>query len=180
MLKAIGEIPVNSLDHLGFTDAAIARDTLRIKCRELQLRGWYFNRDTSYTFVPGTDGRVVLPPNVLAVLPFATEARRIVPRGGLLWNASDRTDVFPRDDGPTMEVVWMFDFEKLPEGARRCIVVRAVTKFQTDQLGSETSYKFTQDDERFAWNALLAEERRYEGKANMFNDAQDVVEVWQR
>jgi hypothetical protein len=180
MLKAIGEIPVNTLGDLGFTDAAIARDTLRTKWRELLTRGWYFNKDTDYTFTPAADGRVVLPPNVMAVLPSNLEVRTIVPRNGLLWNATDRTDTFAQDSGPTMNVVWLFSFENLPESARRLITVRAVTKFQTDQQGSEVNYKFTQDDERFALSTLLYEERLYEPKANMFNDSTDVSEVIER
>ena len=56
----------------------------------------------------------------------------------------------------------------------------AVTKYQTDMLGSEVNYKFTQDDERFALSTLLHEERLYEDKANMFNDSNDVQEVWSR
>jgi len=180
MLKAIGEIPVNTLDDLGFTDAAIARDTLRTKWRELLTRGWYFNRDSDYTFTPAADGRAVLPPNVMAVLPSNLEERTIVPRNGLLWNATDRTDTYAQDSGPTMNVVWLFDFKNLPESARRLITVRAVTKFQTDQQGSEVNYKFTQDDERFALSTLLTEERLYEPKANMFNDSTDVSEVIER
>ena len=180
MLKAIGEIPVNTLDDLGFTDAAVARDTLRTKWRELLTRGWYFNKDTDYTFTPAADGRVVLPPNVMAVLPSNLEERTIVPRNGLLWNSTDRTDTFAQDSGPTMNVVWLFSFENLPESARRLITVRAVTKFQTDQQGSEVNYKFTQDDERFAFSTLLYEERLYEPKANMFNDSTDVSEIIER
>lgn len=180
MLKAVGEIPVNTLEDLGFTDAAIARDTLRTKWRELLTRGWYFNRDSAYTFTPAADGRVVLPPNVLAVLPSNAEGRRIVPRNGLLWNATDFTDTYKPDEAPTVDVIWLYAFENLPESARRVITVRAVTKFQTDQQGSEVNYKFTQDDERFALATLLHEERLYEDKGNMFNDSQDVVETWQR
>ena len=103
-----------------------------------------------------------------------------MPRNGLLWNATDQTDTFTPDAGPMANVVWLFDFEKLPESARRYITVIAVTKFQTDQLGSDANYKYTKDDERFALSILLDEERLYEPRGNMFNDSQDVQEVWQR
>jgi len=180
MLKAIGEVPVNTLEDLGFTDAAIARDTLRTNWRELLTRGWYFNRDSAYTFTPAADGRVVLPPNVVSVRPSIADDRRILPRNGLLWNATDKTDTYEADAGPTLDVIWLFDFENLPESARRVITVRAVTKFQTDQQGSEVNYKFTQDDERFALSTLLDEERAFEEVANMFNDSQDVSEIHTR
>jgi hypothetical protein len=114
------------------------------------------------------------------VRPSSAESRRILPRNGLLWNATDGTDTYAADNGPIVDVIWLYDFENLPEAARRVITVRAVTKFQTDQLGSEVNYKFTQDDERFALSTLLEEERAFEETANMFNDAADVSEVWTR
>lgn len=180
MLKAIGEVPINSLEDLGFTDAAIARTTLETTWRELLTRGWYFNRDNAYTFTPAADGRVVIPPNVVSVRPSTSEDRRILPRNGLLWNATDRTDSYEPAAGPTMDVIWLYDFEMLPESARRVITVRAVTRFQSSQLGSDTNYKYTTDDEKFAIKLLADEERDFEVEANMFTDSQDVSEAWQR
>jgi hypothetical protein len=180
LLKAVGETSVNTLDNMGFTDASIARDTLRTKAREIQSRGWYFNRDYDYYFTPASDGQVVLPQNVISLRPSTAESRRIVPRGGKLYNADDSTYVFDADNGPVAEVVWMFDFETLPESARRYITVKAATQFQAQLQGSEQSYGFTQDDERFALAVLADEERAYEPKGNMFNDAAEVSEVWTR
>jgi hypothetical protein len=74
----------------------------------------------------------------------------------------------------------MFDFETLPESARRYITVKAATQFQAQFQGSEQSYGFTQDDERFALAVLADEERAYEPKGNMFNDGAEVSEVWTR
>lgn len=180
LLKAVGETPISTLEDLGFTDAAIARDTLRTKAREIQSRGWYFNRDYDYYFTPAQDGQVVLPANVISLRPSTADARRIVPRGNKLYNADDRTYVFEADSGPTVEVVWMFDFETLPESARRYITVKAATQFQAQFQGSEQSYGFTTDDEKFALAVLVEEERLYEPRANMFNDSQDVSEVFTR
>ena len=180
LLKAVGEAPVNTLDNMGFTDASIARDTLRTKAREVQSRGWYFNRDDSFTFTPATDGTVKVPANVLSLRPCSDDDRRIVPRNGFLWDMTNRTNQFETDDGPTMEVIWFYGFENLPETARRYITVRAATQFQTQVMGNEQAYTFTQDDEKFALNALVIEERLYEPRANMFNDSTDVSEVWTR
>lgn len=44
LLGAVGETPVNTLEDLGFTDAAIALSVLRSKSRETQSKGWYFTR----------------------------------------------------------------------------------------------------------------------------------------
>lgn len=180
VLQAVGETPINTLDGLGFTDASIARDTLRSKARETQSKGWYFNRDYSYTFTPDANGEVVLPPNVLSVRPSTSDTRRIVPRMGKLWNSDDGTYEFTEDAPPTLEVVWGFPFETLPETARRYITVRAATQFQSQYQGSDQSYTFTKDDEKFALLALEEEEGLYEPRANMFNDGADVSEVFTR
>ena len=180
LLKAVGESPVNSLDNLGFTDASIARDTLRTKAREIQSKGWYFNRDYNFYFTPASDGQVVLPANVISIRPSTAESRRITPRAGKLYNNDEATYVFPLDNGPTVEVVWMFDFESLPETARRYITVTAATQYQAQFQGSEQSYGFTKDDEKFALIALLEEERSFEPRANMFNDGNDVSEIFTR
>lgn len=180
LLKAVGETPVNSLDNMGFTDASIARDTLRTKAREVQSRGWYFNRAESFTFTPATDGTVKIPANVLSIRPSRDETRRIVPRGGFLWNVTDGTNEFEADNGPTVEVIWMYDFETLPETARRYITVRAATQYQTQVMGNDQLNAFTKDDEKFALDALVYEERLFEEKGNMFNDATDVQEIWTR
>jgi hypothetical protein len=180
VLQAVGETPVNTLDNLGFTDAAIARDTLRSKSRETQSKGWYFNLDYSYTFTPAADGQVVLPQNILSIRPSTSDSRRIVPRMGKLWNADDSTYVFNNGSPPILEVVWGFPFETLPETARRYITVRAATQFQAQYQGSDQSYSFTKDDEKFALMALLEEHALYEPRANMFNDGADVSEVFTR
>ena len=180
LLKAVGETPVNTLDSLGFTDASIARDTLRTKSRELQSRGWYFNRDDAFGFESDIDGNVALPANVLSVRPCDADTRRILPRGNKLWNADDATFIFSADAPPVMEVVWQYAFEELPEAARRYITVVAATQFQTQVMGNETVYSFTKDDEKVALNILVNEERRFEPRANVFNDSVDVNEVWSR
>ena len=180
LLKAVGETPVNSLTNLGFTDASIARDTLRTKAREVQSRGWYFNRDDAFTLTPATDGTVKIPANALSIRPARSEQRRIVPRGGFLWNATDGTDLFEADNGPTVEVIWMYDFETLPETARRYITVRAATQFQTQVMGNDQLNAFTKDDEKFALDALVYEERLFEERGNMFSDGTAMLEVWQR
>jgi hypothetical protein len=188
LLGAVGETPVSTLEDLGFTDASVALAILRTTSRETQSKGWYFNRDYTYYFTPAADGSVVLPPNVLSIRPSTVDGRRIVPRGDLsvtqpaikLWNSTDGTFTYAADAGPTVEVVWMFDFELLPETARRYITVRAATLFQAQYQGNEQANGFSKDDERFALFALTDEERLYEPRANFFNDSQGVSEVFTR
>jgi hypothetical protein len=74
----------------------------------------------------------------------------------------------------------MYDFELLPEAARRYITVRAATQYQTQVMGNDQLNAFTKDDEKFALDALVYEERLYEERGNMFNDGTAVLEIWQR
>ena len=180
LLKAVGEVPVDSLETIGFTDAAIARDQIRTTSRELQTRGWYFNKDDDYAFTPGADGIVVLPQSVISIRPARSESRRITPRAGKLYNADASTFVFSPDAPPVVNVTWLFPFEELPESARRYITVHAATVFQTSQLGSDQLFTFTREHEKAAADSLQREEREYEEPGNFFNDSNDVLEIWQR
>ena len=185
MLTTIGEVPVNTLEVSGLTDAAIARDTLRSVCREVQATGWYFNVDDCRVFQPSLDGSVSVPPNALLVRPARTrevvEERRIVQRGGKLYDLTNNTAIFSEYTGgaPSMYVVWFFDFETLPETARRYITVRAARIFQTKVMGSEQLHVFTSEHESECKAALRSEDNAYYSH-NYLTDSESVTAIWMR
>lgn len=179
MLTTIGETPVETLDNLGFTDAAIARDVLRAVSREVQTVGWFFNTDEAYVFQPDLDGNVALPANLLKVRAGGDEERVLIQRGGKLYDRTNATFTFAADTPPTCFVVWFLDYETLPETARRLIAIRAARIFQTKVLGSDQLHVFTEDHEREARSALNVEESE-NNPSNFLTDSADVSEIWQR
>lgn len=183
LLGAIGETPLSTLDGIDFTDAAIALDTLRSVSREVQTKGWYFNKDEGYAFTPATDGQVALPDNVVSVRPAPVnygETRSIAERQRKLYDRTNKTFTFPADTPPVVTVIWQFVFEELPESVRRYVTIQAAVLFQTERLGNDQLYVFTTDHAKKAYVALSEEERLYETPANFFSDSADVSEIWLR
>jgi hypothetical protein len=177
MLKAIGETPIETLDDAGLTDASIARDVLAEVTREVLSIGFYFNTDDAFTFALDVDGKAAVPTNVLSMKPVG--GAPIVPRAGFLYDRSAQSDVFDADSAPVMEVRWLFDFETIPETARRYITIRAARIFQDRVQGSESIHSFNKSDEEQAEAALIREDDGY-NTANTLSDTQDATDIWSR
>lgn len=178
-LKAIGETPIDTLVNIGLTDAAIARDLLAEVTREVLSLGWYFNSDEAFVFALDTDNKAAVPPNVMSLRPSKADARRLVPRGGFLYDMDAKTNVFDPASPPTLDVRWLFDFETLPETARRYITLRAARLFQDRVQGSDSIHSFTERDETQAQRALRMEDDAF-NPANVSTDTQDQLDIWSR
>lgn len=157
LLTAIGTVPVNTLEVSGLTDAAIARDTLGSISREVQSQGFWFNTSRSYTLNPSAN--VITPPtNALRVSPAlptsasAGETLLFGFREGKLYNLM--TNTFTISQAVKADIVWLMDFEVLPESARRYITVRAARIFQSKVLGDDQLGIFTSIHESEAWDSL--------------------------
>ncbi len=176
MLGTIGETPVNTLDGVVSVDAAMARDGLRTFSRQTQSRGYWFNTDDTYTFTLNADGKVPVPQNLLAVRPIRG-GPQLVPRAGFLYDRAAQTDTFTT--APQAEAVWGFDFDTLPESARRFITVSAARTFQAQVLGSDALDVFTKNDEQEALTILLAEHNDFV-VAQGYNYHANTGEIWDR
>lgn len=156
-LKAIGIVPVNSLETAGLTDAAIAKDTLEQTAREVQSNGWWFNTTSASTLTP-SGGQIAVPTNASRIAPAQAtsvaggETVQFVAREGKLWNLMTNTYTF---GGPVKaDIVWLFEFEQLPQSVRWYVTVRAARLFQTQVLGDESLGVFTSVNEAEAFAAL--------------------------
>jgi len=65
-------------------------------------------------------------------------------------------DGFPVTERPYLYIdpVWAFDFEKMPEEARRFCAIHAARQFVQQVVGSQTLASFTDQDERLAFRNL--------------------------
>lgn len=94
----------------------------------------------------------------------AIRPSRIYEVGGepalVFYDRHEGRDGFPVDDRDYLYInpVWLFDFEQMPETARRLCAIRAARQFVQSVLGSDTLRKFTVDDERDAWKDLKREQ----------------------
>jgi hypothetical protein len=57
---------------------------------------------------------------------------------------------FTWDVDLTFNVVWLFDFEEIPQTARQYIMLKAARKFQGQELGSDNLGRYTEKNEQDA------------------------------
>lgn len=113
-LRYIGEMPVpstvdiDSLDELH--EARIIRNELLTTSRELQTKGWWFNREP-WEFIPNSvDSKIAVPVTVLTIK--GTNANYVI-RGGNLYDVEGNTFIF--DGKVECLVIWELNFEELPQ-----------------------------------------------------------------
>ena len=154
MLIGVGEAPVNTLNS-GLQEAEIAAITLDTISREVQSVGWAFNTDLRYTLSPNSIKHIPVPSNCLQI--DTTALRRdyntdIVLRNQKLYDRTKNTFEFTAE--VIVDMIQLFEFEELPEVARRYITLRAGRKFQENILGSTEMTQLQFKDEQAALFAL--------------------------
>lgn len=158
-LENIGNAPVSTISGDLGVDTQIALNFVRKVSRELQSQGWYWNTDYDYPLTPNGDGDIILPSNLLAIDSYGTDADRdVVWRGTRLYDRENRTYTFDSEIKVTM--TRGFDFDELPETARRYIALRAARLFQDRIEGNEDPSDST--DEQMALAVLQADQLRVE------------------
>lgn len=145
MLSCIGEAPINDLTTTVSVSVNTAKNVLNETIRSVLNRGWYFNSEEDFPLVRDSNNELVLPTNTLRV----RAAREfwdldVAQRGNKLYDRKNHTFQFEKDI--KVDIVIMLPFEDLPEAARGYITILAARTFQGRMQGSETVYKFTEDD----------------------------------
>jgi len=165
MLIGIGEAPVNTLNS-GLQEAEVAAILLDNVSREVQSACWSFNTDLRYTLTPNTAKEIVLPSNTLVV--DTTKLKRdyntdVIERKNRLYDRTKNSYEF--DGDVEVDITYLFDFEELPEVARRYITLRAGRKFQENILGSSEMTQLQFKDEQ----AALINLRDFESQSADYN-----------
>ena len=180
MLMTIGEYKVNDLTNLaGRSDAAIAKDILTNTSRAVQSKGWTFNTDFDVILAPDTNSQIELGGNILRIDTTSTvrsSEKDIIERDNKLYDRQNNTYIFA--DNVTVNTVTYFNFESLPEAARRFIAIRSARVFHDRVVGSGELHRFFQEDEGQAWSELIEYESNV-GDYTIF-DTYDVYRVVER
>tara|TARA_R100000458_G_C8225971_1_gene209023 strand:+ start:392 stop:1003 length:612 start_codon:yes stop_codon:yes gene_type:complete len=151
MLSNVGEAPVNSLTGALTNDVQLAQNILDEISREVQSAGWHFNTDKEVPLAPDSNNEIQLSDGIARVDLEGDQVDSeydVVVRGDKLYNRKDRTYTFTETKKYT--VVYMLDWEELPESARRYIMIRAARVYQDRLLGSQTLSGFSRLDEQQA------------------------------
>ena len=173
MLRSIAETPVTTLAVDTIEDAQIALSTLREESRNFQAEGWHFNTDFDYPISTDVNDKIPYPATAAHCDPMDTENRDLVKRGGFFWDRENLTFTYPGVSSVKFKVVWMLDFEDLPQLARNYIAMCATRKFAMDIMGDDATVGWTQQDEARARARFVADDAR-RADLNMLNASNSV------
>lgn len=162
MLASIGESPVNTIENPNNVDVINCLRILRNINRRIQSKGWTFNKIDSYTLNPDTSThKIKWLSNMLFVV--GTDDTKYTKKGDYLFDWDNQTDTFT--SSITCTIIFLVDFEDMPDPMRSYITAKAARTFQTRYLGDSSLGEELLRDEQEAWAALM----EYELDSNDFN-----------
>jgi len=170
ILSTIGEAPLNSLTGSLPVDGTMAQNILDEINREVQSTGWHWN--THYKVDLSRDGSNKIPvgTDVLRIQlnsKYSRSSYDIVQRDNYLYNLADNSEIFSQDFTET-NVIYLLDFTKIPEQARRYVTIRSARVFHDRTLGANTIHKFSSEDEARSL-AVLRQAETQTGEYNIFD-----------
>ena len=160
ILQTIGEAEVTSIEDITIEDAQMALSTLRQVSREFQSQGWHFNTDYDYELAVDGDSKIPVPTTAAHVDPMPDENYDLVKRGDFLYDRENRTFVFPASTSVDCTVIWLLDFEDMPQTAREYVTYRAARRFAKNVMGDEATVQYSLQDEQQARANFVADEAR--------------------
>ena len=177
ILMSVGESPVNTLT-VQSPEVAIAQKTLRQVCREIQAEGWSYNTENEYPIDLDTNNQCIIPNNILQLdLNIFQHGKdyNVVRRSdnGVMkvYDKKGHTFPFTNCDKLYFDMIWMIDFEDLPQPFKDLITARASRIASNRMVNNPQSAKLLEIDEASA-RALALEYETKQGDHNIFNDYQ--------
>ena len=170
ILSTIGEAPINSLTGTLPVDGTTAKNVLSEINREVQSAGWHFNSHYKVDLSRDVDNKIPIGTDVLRVelnAKYDKSSYDAVQRDNYLYNLAKNSDIFDQDFEDNT-IVYLLDFSKVPEQAKRYITIRAARVFHDRTLGANTIHKFSSEDEARALSVLRQAEA-HTGDYNIFD-----------
>ena len=170
ILSTIGEAPINSLTGSLPVDATTAKNVLSEVNREVQSAGWHFNSHYKVDLTRDGDTKIPIGTDVLRVelnTKYSRASYDVVQRDSFLYNLAKNQDTFDQDFTDNT-IVYLLDFTKIPEQARRYITIRSARVFHDRTLGANTIHKFSSEDEARSL-AVLKQAETQTGEYNIFD-----------
>ena len=149
ILSTIGEAPLSSLTGSLPVDGTTAKNILSEINREVQSAGWHFNTHYKVDLTRDSNNKIPVAVDALRVelnTKYDKSSYDVVQRDNYLYNLAKNTDVFDQNFEDNT-IVYLLEFEKLPEQARRYITIRSARVFHDRTLGANTIHKFSSEDE---------------------------------
>ena len=149
ILSTIGEAPLSTLTGSLPVDGTTAKNVLNEINREVQSAGWHFNSHYKVDLTRDSNNKIPVGTDVLRVelnTKYDKSSYDVVQRDSYLYNLAKNSETFDQDFTDN-SIVYLLDFSKLPEPARRYITIRAARVFHDRTLGANTLHKFSSEDE---------------------------------
>ena len=177
-LSGIGLAPVSDEYDLDIDAAGASRTIDRIS-KEIQERGWWFNKECNWNLIPNSStGQITAPANALSIVTEGySRGLSIVLREGKLYDMINHTfdlrTLANYEVGGVLTIQATFirnlSFNDLPTIAQTAIMYVARRQFAQDLEVDERRWKFQKEDETNAMNNLMRENMRNK-KVNMITD----------
>ena len=177
MLAAIGEAPINTLTGTLPVDAVTARSTLAEVNKNIQSEGWSFNTEIDVTQTRDGSNHINLQNDILKIDPNIHQHPTIdaIQRGLKLYDRLNNK--FEFDEDLICTVVYLRDFDEIPEPARYYMTIKAARVF-VDRLVSDQGLRtYTQQDEERA-RAILMETDLSNGDHNILRGDPSLTNVF--
>lgn len=142
MLSVINEASVTTITGTLSFEVSLAVSILDETVKELTMEPFVFNSEKDLTLTPDVSDNIVIPGNYVQV---RSSSNDYVVRSGLLYSMVDKTSTFTK--AIQVDVVYMLDFEDIPEAAKRYCTIRAARIYADRLVGAKDVRAFTQLDE---------------------------------
>ena len=170
ILSTIGEAPLNTLTGSLPVDGTTAKNVLSEINREVQSAGWHFNSHYKVDLSRDADNKIPIGTDVLRVelnSKYSKTSYDVAQRDNFLYNLAKNEETFDQDFTDNT-IVYLLDFSKIPEQAKRYITIRSARVFHDRTLGANTLHKFSSEDEARALSVLRQAEA-HTGDYNIFD-----------
>lgn len=170
VLSNIGQAPVTKIDNAN-PMVAMAANIIEEVTNSLQSEGWTFNTEYAYPFTPDAEGCIRIPENVLQLDAGYFSNNDTVQRDGKLYNK--RTHSYYFDGQQELDVVWLIEFDDMPDAFKQYVAMRAANLFAGRSVGSAEAVKFGEREEAMARAAMMEYETQ-QGDYSMLGSADNV------
>ena len=171
VLSNIGQAPITAIDDNDNPMVAMAANIIDEVTNSLQAEGWTFNTERAYPFTPDNTGCIAVPDNVLQIDAGFFATNDIVQRQGKLYNK--RTHTYQFEGKQELDVVWLIEFDDMPDAFKNYVAMRAANLFAGRAVGSAEAVKFGEREE-FAARAAMLEYETQQGDYSMLGAADNI------
>ncbi len=152
VLSNVGQAPVTTIDNDN-PMVVMAANVLDEVTNSVQSEGWTYNTERAYPFTPDTNKKINIPKNILQIDSPRTSRLDVVIREGKLYDKREHTYNF--DDKVEATVVWLVEFDDMPEAFKQYVTMRAANLYAGRAVGSSEAVKFGEREEAQARAAML-------------------------